>query len=131
MIEIPYYYGNCPICRDTEHNLFISVFTDLPIWNFRVYNNIYWRNATKMLRFMLTEPTIIHLYEPNKWKPTKEELQIIDKLAGEHWKGIILGYNNELAENDIKIPLNLVKPDYTKTLVDDFEISGYMIRLEE
>lgn len=130
MIYIPYYFGNCPIAVDEKHKLLLTVFTDLPVWNFRIYNNIDRRKATKMLRFMLTKPAIIDLWEPNKWIPTKDELKSIDIIVKKHWKDILIAYNEELDEDAIKIPLDLVKPDYTKTVIEDISISGYCIRLD-
>ena len=130
MPEIGYGFGNSPIASDTEHNISIHVFTDLPIWNFRVYNDISIWNATKMLRIMFTEPTIIDLREPYKniWDVNTIDLVSLDKLISINWEFMISAYNNELDDNMIQIPENLKKPDYTKLVNPSFRESVYFAK---
>ena len=72
-INIAYCPGTEPIAFNDQHNLYMCIVTDLPIWNFRIYNNVDRHKATRMARFMLTKPELINLREPNLWIPSKEE----------------------------------------------------------
>ena len=129
-INIAYCPGTEPIAFNDQHNLYMCIVTDLPIWNFRIYNNVDRHKATRMARFMLTKPELINLRDPNLWIPSKAELICIDSMAKQYWNSIISAYNHELSELEESqlIPLNLPKPDYTNISISDS--LSYFIRID-
>lgn len=104
------------IVKSSELNISIWIATDLPIWNFRIYNNINKDNATKMIRVSFIDPEIIYLGDPSSnWEiNTEVDMNKLDCFIELNWNKLIRLYNNELNKNDPHIPLTLKKPDYTK-----------------
>ena len=131
--KLSYGFGNFPIVSDKEHNISIHVFTDLPIWNFRVYNNISIWDADKMIRVMFTEASIIDLREPgkNRWDIDSIDLINLDNLIKNNWGIMIDAYNNEIGTSQLLIPKTLKKPDYTKLSNCAFRKSLYITYYEE
>ena len=126
MPKIKYCYDLIPIGSDGKFDYWCGL--DLPIWNIRVYNNKVKDNATKMIRLMITEPTIIDLDEPNVWIPNNNELKQIDLFIEINWKSIIHSYNKELfCLDEDMIPTSLNKPDYTNLTNLGYKNTAYYI----
>lgn len=123
-----YAFGSSLIAISDELNISLYVFTDLPIWNFRIYNSTNRRNSSKMVRVMFTKPVLVDLWEPtlNVWDITKLDLIKLDKFIEENWDALIYTYNDNLPDSTMEtIPTNLVKPDYTKLVMPDINLSYY------
>ena len=133
MKRLSYGFGNCPIVSDVKHNISIHVYTDLPFWNFRVYNDIDINKATRMIRIMFTEAKLVDLREPGstRWDINTIDLINLDKLISDNWHDMIVSYNEEIGDNQPKIPESLVKPDYTKLRNNELRESIYITFYEE
>ena len=81
-----------------------------------------------MVRVMFTKPVLVDLWEPtlNVWNITKLDLVKLDKFIEENWDALIYTYNDNLPDSTMEtIPTNLVKPDYTKLVIPDINLSYY------
>ena len=124
-----YSFGYDEAIFDSNEELNISIWlcTDIPVWYFRIYNALWYTNATKMARVLFTKPLIMNLMEPCTWFDIGKDLDLVklDKFIGSLWQDLIASYNFDSCNEPYPIPEDLVKPDYTKLKITDNILEYY------